>query len=120
MLEIWRGVLICLTRWNGSEGISEWQREQENCCVICMIKRTENGQERALYRGERETSPCVKSAAQNGSQAGCDRAAHKGKTACKQDVEDARKVRKMKKSAACMQQTQEVIKKYRQLFSSCR
>ncbi|OUP56879.1 hypothetical protein B5F15_11570 [Butyricicoccus pullicaecorum] len=62
----------------------------------------------------------MSSAAQTGSQADCDRAAHKGKTACKQDVEDAQKVRKMKKSAACMQQTQEGIKKYRQLVDSCR
>ena len=44
----------------------------------------------------------------------------KGKTACKQDIEGVRKVRKMKKFAACMQQTEKGIKKYRQLFSSCR
>lgn len=73
-----------------------------------------------MYRRERETSPCVKSAAQNGSQTDCDKADHRGETACKQDIEDARKVRKIKKSAACMRQTEKGIKKYRQLENSCR
>lgn len=72
-----------------------------------------------MYHRERKLH-YVKGVAQNGSQAGCDRADHRGKTACKQDVEGARKSGKLKKSAACMQQTQEDIKKYRQLFSSCR
>ena len=84
-----------------------------------MIKRPENGQERALSSGGKFKSG-VPNAAQNGSQAGCDRADHERKTACKQDIEHARKSGKLKKSAACMQQTQEDIKKYRQLFSSCR
>ena len=120
MLGIWKGDPACLTRWNGSEGISERQREQGDGCVICMIKRPENGQERALSSRGKSLTSGVPNAAQNGSQAGCDRADHRGKTACKQDVEGARKVRKMKKSAACMRQTEQNIKKYRQLFSSCR
>ena len=73
-----------------------------------------------MYHRERKLQSYVKGVAQNGSQAGCDRADHERKTACKQDVEGARKVRKMKKSAACMRQTEQNIKKYRQLFSSCR